>query len=230
MRCPTCNAHNADDAPWCTQCFERFTPEASEPPGDVAAPGEPDPREPPAADGGAHTATDGAAAERDIRVDGGEVEWRCATCGAWSPLAAPVCHRCASPRTGFGPAATPSPGGADGQRRVGPGGALLASALLPGLGHLVQGAIGTGIGRALLWVLWAGGGLSLLRTGGVSAGAVVLLLSALGLWVVTLVDVRRATAGAPPIATGRVLAWSVVVVTLLLVGAVMGASMGGGAR
>lgn len=253
MRCPACDARNAEDAAWCTQCFERFSPGPGGTPAVEAAtrPGAQDPTTPPrptGPEGAARTdatsrpgqerdvpdrdvadrdVADRDVPDRDVRVDGEVVEWRCATCGAWNPLEAPACHRCATPRSGFGPASAPASGSAAGHGRVALPGALLASALLPGLGHILQGATGTGLGRALLWVLWGGGGLSLLRTAGVSAGAVVLVLSALCLWAVSLLDLQRAAAGAPPIATGRMLAWSVVVVTLLLVVAVMATSVGG---
>ncbi len=227
-----CHARNAEDAAWCTQCFERFAPASPGPAaGDgTARTGHPDPPSagppsPPAEGTGAEAAEAGSTG-RDVRVTGAAVEWRCSTCGAWSPLESAACVGCASPRVGFGPVSAPDRAG--GQGGVGLGGALVASTLLPGLGHLLRGAVGTGLGRLLLWVLWGGGGLALVATGGLSAAALVLLLAALALWAVTLIDLQRAVEGRPPIATARVLAWSVVVVTLLLVGVVLATSIGGG--
>ena len=213
MRCPACSARNAEDAAWCTQCFTGLAAAAPEPP--PSTPGGPStgtvsvPGDPPGAE----------QQDRAVRLRGEVVEWRCPACDAWTPLEAPNCRTCASPRAGFGPAATtlgaPRP-------RVGVGPALVASALLPGLGHLLRGAVGTGLGRVLLWMLWGGGGAALAASAGWGPGALVLLLAAAALWAVSLVDLQRAAAGEPPLAGGRVLAWSVVVVTLLLVAAVVG--------
>ena len=160
-----------------------------------------------------------------MRLRGEVVEWRCAACDSWTPLEASSCGTCSSPRAGFGPATATL---ADPQPRVGLGPALVASALLPGLGHLLRGAPGTGVGRVLLWTMWAGGGVALVASAGLSPGALVLLLAAVALWAVSLLDLRRAAAGEAPVADGRVLAWSVVVVTLLLVGAVLGTTAGRG--
>lgn len=218
MRCPTCNARNAEDAAWCTQCFAPLAAGAPEPP----------PSAPTTTTGAVPAAADPPAAEqqdRAVRLRGEVVEWRCAACGAWTPLDVPNCATCASPRSGFGPAATTL---GDPRPRVGVGPALVASALLPGLGHLLRGAVGTGLGRVLLWTMWGGGGAALAASAGVGPGALVLLLAAAALWAVSLVDLQRAAAGDPPVANGRVLAWSVVVVTLLLVVAVLGTTAGRG--
>ncbi len=240
MRCPNCAARNAEAAAWCTQCYQPFTPPggpdsvevppteggADAPPARRAGTASPPPvPEPPGADVAPGADAGADAAERDVRVRGEVVEWRCAACEGWTPLEAPSCATCASPRAGFGPASTRSV--QDPSVALGP--ALAASALLPGLGHLLRGAVGTGLGRAVLWLLWAGGGLALARSAGLGTGAVVLLLAAVVLWAVSLVDLQRHAAGAPPLATPRVLAWSVVGVTLLLVSVLLGGTMGRGA-
>lgn len=234
MRCSACGARNTHDAAWCTQCFEvlRQAADGEEPTsaagqqgsveapdGAAAVPGEPD-RTAPAVPEPA------AAQDRAVRVDGDLVEWRCATCDGWNPLEADSCGGCGGPRAGFGP----EPGRADRSRPEAPlATTLVASALLPGLGHLLGGATGSGAGRLLLWLLWGGGGVGLLLTAGAGLAAAVLLSAAAVLWAISLVDLHRAAAGDAPIATGRVLAWAVVGVTLLLVVAMVAASWRGGA-
>lgn len=122
-----------------------------------------------------------------MRTVDGEVEWRCATCRSWSPLSTVRCVVCASPRTGFGdPAPRPE---IDADQR---GQAVAASALLPGLGHLIARRVGTGIARAVLAISWLVGGVAVARAasaGGASVlPAVPLLLGAVVLWAGTLRD------------------------------------------
>ena len=229
MRCPECGARNAEDAPWCTQCYTGFAPGGgAAPPGDGSGPPPPSPTadhdawEPGAEEGGGAPPD---TPERDVRLRDEVVEWRCGACGSWTPLTAPNCATCAGPRAGFGPtgrAASQQP------PAVALGPAMAASALLPGLGHLLRGQAGTGLGRLLLWLLWGGSGVTVLVTAGPTPAAVVLLLAALAVWGISLVDLQRHAAGQPPVADGRVLAWSVVGVTLALVGAVLASTVGQG--
>ncbi len=231
MRCPSCSARNADHASWCTQCYARFA-DPDPDPGPGPGPGAAD-ASPGAAPGAGRppgplavptpAAPTRAGGDRDIRLRGELVEWRCRACDGWTALAAPACATCASPRSGFGPTDV---GDQDRAAVVGLGPALAASALLPGLGHLLTGFVGRGLGRMLLWLLWAGGGVAMTVSAGVTPGAVVLLVAALALWAVSLVDLRRQAAGQPVLADGRILAWSVVGVTLLLVGAVLAGTAG----
>ncbi len=217
MRCPDCGARNTGSAAWCTQCFASLRSAA---PSAEAAPAPPPP--PP---GVTDTAAPAEAAARDIRVRGEDVEWRCAACDAWSPLEEPVCTVCAAPRRGFGgdgsPATSPT---APADQTT----AVVASVLLPGLGHLLRGRVGTGLARMVLWLLWGGGGLAVLLGSGGGMAAAVLLLAALLVWAVTLVDLQRLAGGRPPLATGRVLAWSVVGVTLVLALVALAAAAGAG--
>ena len=216
MRCPSCGAHNVAAAAWCTQCFERFgVPGAASP---EPAPPHPQPPPPPLSAPPllpveAAPTTPGGATQRDIRVDGDRVEWRCASCRGWNPLEGRDCGTCGSARVGFTPDTAPAPVVAT----TGGTAALLASALLPGLGHLLVGRPGSGIARLLLWLLWAGGAGAILVSAGLSGAAVVLVLAALGLWILTLYDLLQLARGGSEVLTGRVLAWCVVVVTTLLV-------------
>lgn len=220
MRCPDCGARNAEAAAWCTQCYARLERPATTP---VEAWGdERDPASAPPAPGSAGDAVPApppipaaarAAAQRDVRIEGERVEWRCRRCDGWTPLEHPSCAACGSPRVGFTPDRAPA------DTAMAPTGStpLVASALLPGLGHLLLGHPGSGLARILLWLLWAGGaGLTLVSVG-VTSTALVLALAAAALWAITLQDLSRLADGQPQLLTGRVLAWSVVGVTAALV-------------
>lgn len=220
MRCPRCGARNTAAAAWCTQCFASL--EAADPPADPPAESPATPPPPPAV---SQPVGPIEASERDIRVRGEDVEWRCAACHGWSSLEASACTVCGAPRHGFDEGGSPATAPTE---RVGPTGALLASVLFPGLGHALRGRVGTGLARTVLWLSWGGGGLAVLLGSGGGPVAAVLLLAAVLLWAVTLVDLQRLAAGQPPLATGRVLAWSVVGVTLAVALAALAAAAGAG--
>lgn len=189
MRCRACGALNPAGAAWCGQCLTRFdVPDPGATPADAAAPGSapdpdrPDPTPAPASPGPVEPTRD--AQVRDVRTVAGEVEWRCRTCDGWNPLLAPACATCGTAREGFGTSPT-APAPATTSLRV----VLLASAVWPGGGHLLAGRRGSGIARALLWGLWAGGAWSLgSATGAARAPGLVLVAGALVLWVATLRD------------------------------------------
>lgn len=223
MRCPDCGARNADAAAWCTQCYRRMEGPIAAATASSAEAGTQDRRPSHASPSGhdrAEMATPPpipaaarAAAQRDIRVVGEQVEWRCARCEGWTPLEQPACSACGSDRVGFTPERAPA------ATSITPTGSapLVASALLPGLGHLLVGRPGSGLARVLLWLLWGGGaGLTLVSVG-VTSTALVLTLAATALWAITLHDLSRLADGEPQLLTGRVLAWSVVGVTAALV-------------
>ena len=220
-RCAACGARNVREAVWCTQCYAALgadvgpsptdpagaspgVPAGASPGGVPAGPASGDPVVPPA-----------AAVQRDIRDLGeGVIEWRCATCDGWTGLGQGSCGVCGSPRQGFGADVT-------GQLKpVDPARALSASLVLPGVGHVLAGAVGSGSARILLALFWAGGAVTLLRGG--TSGALpggILVAGALALWVATAIDVRRLAEGRrDQLLDGRGLAGLVVVVTLLLVG------------
>ncbi len=230
MRCPSCGARNTGSAAWCTQCFAslRSVDPPDDPPDEVpAAPPEPEQPADASSPPPGVTAPSGPAgpSERDIRVRGEDVEWRCAACDAWSPLEEPTCTVCGASRPGFG---SGTRGATASTARADPRGALIASVLLPGLGHVLRGHPGTGLARMVLWLSWGGGGLAVLLGSGGGRAAAVLLPAALLVWAVTLVDLQRLSAGRPPLATARVLAWSVVGVTLVLALVALAAATGAG--
>ncbi len=220
--CPACGARNAATAPWCTQCYTSFA-ERTEPPdsGDSEPAHQPPAGVPPAekapAEGNGPPSRAGATA--DVRQDEqGVIEWRCATCDGWSPLEVAACVACGSPRTGFGDdRAVEVP---DEQRVV------LLSGLLPGLGHLVAGRVGSGLARALLGVGWLIGGVLLLvaaaRAGSGYWAAVPLLVGAVIVWVLSVFDAQSLARGQQrEYLDGRNLLWLMVGVTCLLVVALL---------
>jgi hypothetical protein len=209
VRCERCGARNAEGAAWCTQCYVSFASPGDEPGVIGDEPGR-------TVDGDGGT---GDARARDVRVVGGDVEWRCRRCDGWSALAAASCATCAAPREGFGGGTATGPA-----RTVAPAVALGASLLLPGAGHLLVGRTGTGVARAVLWLLWSLPGVAAVRgTEGLRAlPGVVLLLGAVTLWAATLVDVRRVIDGDPPeLLATRTLTWLVGGVVLAAVAAVL---------
>ena len=197
MTCPSCGARNPPDAAWCTQCFARFGANDPTPAGGGLGHGERDRDEPVAAPRNG-TSTPGedagvqASGGRDVRERNGVVEWRCRTCESWNPLLAGSCAVCESPRRGFGTAASTSSILHAGNGTFG------ASLVLPGLGHVLAGDVGTGLARAVLAVLWVGGGLAMVLSGEGAAATLpgwVLLGGAVLLWTATALDARRLVAG-----------------------------------
>lgn len=102
---------------------------------------------------------------------------------------------------------------------------MLASALLPGLGHLLARRTGTGVARLVLALSWGIG--ALLLASGVSGvallPAVPLSLGALAVWAASIRDTMALVDGGPELLRPRVLSWltgGVLAATLLAVVAV----------
>lgn len=168
MRCPSCGARNADTAAWCSQCYARFGVEEEEPAPISAATTAPD--EHARAPASAATATTGstATADRLIRRAEDGVEWRCVTCEAWNPIERSTCSVCGSALAD----AFDRDGGAPAPE-VSATAVVAASVLLPGAGHLLLGRSAAGVGRMLLYVVWAIGGVALLRAAAGTDGSVL---------------------------------------------------------
>lgn len=92
--------------------------------------------------------------------------------------------------------------------------AVALNAVLPGLGHLLVGWVGSGLARIVLFVVWVVGGLLLASAGGAVA-ALPLFLGAAILWLTGLFDGWQVATGARQVLSGRALLWLVVGVTLL---------------
>jgi len=220
MRCPACDARNIDQAGWCTQCFASLT----NPPDLAPVPASGGPRDggEPAELPGPVVATTPVTAG-DIRERDGEVEWRCRSCGGWARLTDAHCTVCGSIRRGFG-----GQHGAGAGKDIAVGTAVAGSLLLPGLGHVLAGAVGSGLARILLWSLWAGAGVGTLTIGaaGRATGA-ILLVGAAVLWVVSAVDAATLASGTGRLVLeGRRFAVLVAVVTAGLILAAAFAAFG----
>lgn len=231
MRCPSCGARNPETAGWCGQCYQDMRPPdraeagpaASAPQGHAetapAAPrGPAAPKRVPGSDsdaaGGAATPradADEPRAGRAFRRRGQQMEWRCARCDSWNPLEAPACTVCGEAfARSLQQETAPPP-----SRDVPEGTAVLASAVLPGLGHVLLGRTATGIARALLYGLWLVGGVALLRgalrSGQSALPAVALLGGAAAVWLASLYDALLAARGDSGELLGpRALLWLVV--------------------
>ncbi|QBI18171.1 hypothetical protein ER308_00340 [Egibacter rhizosphaerae] len=185
--------------------------------GASATPADPVPTEPTAADPPASARQDSAPNPAQaagpsaaiVRSGGQGLEWDCPTCGLANPIIEDRCTGCAA---SF---AQSLKGGSEGPPRVTIG-ALLASCLIPGMGHVAVGQTGTGVARAVLFCLWAAGGALLLGAGaGAGPAAAPLLLGAFVLWVGSIVDLLGLPYGARPLLGGRMLLWVVVAVVIL---------------
>lgn len=219
--CRSCGARNAASAWWCTQCYTPLDesrvadrPERDPAPpagGRQAAAGDTDAAADPGDTGGDPARHDADTDGRDIRERDGEVEWRCGLCGSWQPLGRSHCATCGTERTGFGYHPRP-------QRRSAPSvTALAAGVVLPGLGHLLLGAVGAGIARLVLWVVWLGGGIWLLLEPASRNVGGVLVAGAVALWGASLVGVARLASGEPDPVGTRLLALGVGAVMLVTV-------------
>lgn len=149
------------------------------------------------------------AAPARFRQRDGEVEWVCTTCGLYNPLAASTCTACGTAMT-----AAFAPTGETG-RAADPRAVLAASVVLPGSGHVLAGQAATGVARALLYIVWLGGGLALMAAGGAPLVTVPLLLGAAAIWGGTVVDVAGLGTERAQVLQSRALLWLVVGVTLL---------------
>ncbi|MFP4148848.1 MAG: hypothetical protein ACLFV0_05095, partial [Nitriliruptoraceae bacterium] len=91
---------------------------------------------------------------------------------------------------------------------------------------ILRGHTGSGVAIGLLWLLWAGGALG--SRGGAGLLLVPLSLAAGALWAASLFDLSQRLAGHRPLLTGRLLAWSALVVAGLLAVVALASGVGGG--
>jgi TM2 domain-containing membrane protein YozV len=214
-RCDDCGARNATGAGWCTQCFAAPRPASASPPEVTAMDAElPVPAVP----------TGPSQRDRDVRVQGDVVEWRCRACEAWNELVIAACHVCGSPRTGFATDEAVAP-----RRELSVGQAVAASLVVPGLAHVLVGRVGSGLARGLLAVGWGWIGLAVLLgpTGNRALGA-LLLAAGSCVYLGTAADARALVdPSLPVLLTPRRLAWGVAAVAVLLTIAAVATTLGG---
>lgn len=141
----------------------------------------------PGTDEAAEQEATGAAREPELLGDGRfrrsaeGLEWACQLCREWNPLERTTCRVCG---TGFGQ----QPGAVEASPPdVEPAVLAGASVLLPGAGHVLLGRTAEGVTRLLLAVVWATGGLALLRGALASGRPVLPALPLLLGWVVLAV-------------------------------------------
>jgi len=224
-RCHACGATNADSADWCGQCYASLVTadEPAAPPESATAPTADAPTvSTTAAEEAAGSSPDMA---EGFRRSGDTVEWQCPTCEDWNSVDALRCGACATPLSARwerrdADAATPLSVRFDEPWTA----ALALSAVIPGAGHIGLRRYGSGIARAVLFAVWLTGGVALLVSGGVFAGAPLLLGTAL-LWAGSLADVAALRAGRREILGGRALLWLVVGVLGLTVLALFAAAL-----
>lgn len=181
VTCSQCGARNPADADWCSQCYTRLDEEPETPT---------EPPEPPAPFSDAVQLESGATdvAEQPSPPEG-DRRWACKVCDTQNPLEESVCSACGtSIFESFG-------GAAEETAKADPREAMLRSVLFPGLGHarVGQSLLGVAIGGLTVMALIFG--LSLVLSGETTYGAVVLLI-AVGVWVVAALDTIRFATGA----------------------------------
>jgi hypothetical protein len=194
LRCPNCSALVSADADWCGQCFTSLRP-----------PSDPAPDPTPAAPVLARPAE---------RADGAVPTWPCPTCGTQNPLELDLCSVCG---TSFGQLLREEAAGTT----VSPRDAFLWSLTFPGVGHAKAGRTPDGIARGTLFTLTFGLALVIV-TSGVSTppvfGVVILLLgSALVLYLGSAAEAYRVASGGSPFVSARALLWATVALIMISV-------------
>ena len=195
-RCPNCHALVSADAEWCGQCF---TP--------LRAP-EPEPE--PASWGAPAGGTSPSAGPT------GAATWPCPTCGTDNPIELDVCAVCG---TSFAQLLRQDE---EEQRpTVSPRDAFLWSLTFPGVGHAKIGRTPDGIARGTLFVLTFGLALVIVLSGvstpPVFAVVVLLLLSAMVIYLGSAAEAYRIAEGGSPFVSARTLLWATVALIMVAV-------------
>jgi hypothetical protein len=252
MRCPSCGARNREGADWCTQCYEPMpadgaapaasgpdpaasgsAPAASGPPPappveEVAVPtGGYSPREEllHAAEAATREVEPTQTSDPRFRRTSEGLDWRCEVCESWNPIEVLRCRSCGQPFARTVGDEEPEP-----SSYVSESTALVASMLLPGLGHVLMKRTATGVGRAILYSTWVVGG-ALLLVSAIGAGqaalpAIPLLLGALIIWAGSLYDTLHLHRGSgTELLRPRILLWLAVVVIGMLLLSFLGSAL-----
>ena len=195
LRCPNCSALVSADADWCGQCFTSLRAPAPDPAPDPALPTP-------------------VLARPAAGAEGAVPTWPCPTCGTQNPIELDLCSVCG---TSFGQLFREEAAGPT----VTPRDAFLWSLTFPGIGHAKAGRAPDGIARGTLFALTFGLALVIV-TSGVSSppvfGVVVLLLgSALVLYLGSAAEAYRIASGGAPFVSARTLLWATVALIMLSV-------------
>jgi hypothetical protein len=195
-RCPNCHALVSADAEWCGQCFGSLRVVEPEP--------EPATAVPPAIGTSPSSGPTGAAT------------WPCPTCGNDNPIELDVCAVCG---TSFAQLLRQDE---EEQRpTVSPRDAFLWSLTFPGVGHAKIGRTPDGIARGTLFVLTFGLALVIVLSGvstpPVFAVVVLLLLSAMVIYLGSAAEAYRIAEGGSPFVSARTLLWATVALIMVAV-------------
>jgi hypothetical protein len=203
-RCPSCGALVTWDADWCGQCLT-VLPErgrdAPEGPAEVRVPSTLTvaPTKPP-------PATASGAPE--------EPSWTCPACGAGNALSLDACSVCG---TSFKALFRPEERPID----LDPRSATMSSLLLPGLGHIRLGRTADGVARLVLFA-WAVATAAMVLLSAPADGlgplavlAAMFAAAALGVYVLSAVDARRAAERTDPVLSTRALLYGSAGLVLL---------------
>ena len=191
-RCPNCSALVSADADWCGQCFTSLRVTPAEPPV-VSSSGAP------------------AVGLREAAA----ATWPCPACGEQNPIERDTCRVCGTP---FAQLLRQQPD----RPAVSPRDAFLWSLTFPGVGHAKAGRAGDGIARGTLFVLTFGLTLVIALSGASGAPlmgvVIVLLLSALAVYLGSAVEAYRIAEGGGPLISARALLWVTVGVVMVAIG------------
>jgi hypothetical protein len=180
------------DADWCGQCYTSLRPPDPEPaqPATLALT--------PPAGGGAAIAT-----------------WPCPTCGSQNPIELDACAVCG---TSFSQLLRQEE---EKGPTVSPRDAFLWSLTFPGVGHAKVGRAPDGVARGTLFVLTFGLALVIMLSGVSSAPVfavvVLLLVSALTIYLGSAAEAYRLAEGGSPFVSARALLWATVALIMVAV-------------
>jgi hypothetical protein len=144
----------------------------------------------------------------------GAATWPCPTCGAENPIELDVCAVCG---TSFAQLLRQEEQGPS----VSPRDAFLWSLTFPGVGHAKIGRAADGIARGTLFVLTFGLALVIVLSGvstpPVFAVVVLLLLSAMVIYLGSAAEAYRIAEGGSPFVSARTLLWATVALIMVAV-------------
>jgi Double zinc ribbon len=217
-KCPRCGALLLSDAKFCGQCFLSFRPAGRSRREIPPPPPRPDLAAQPEVGATAPPEGRSAVVTPERRAPG----WPCPVCGFLNPLDRNVCQVCTTPFAALfeeqRPEAKRDP------QRIG-----RASLMLPGLGHIQAGRVGEGVARALLFLWWFVGAISLFvfrsPNGPLVPLAGIFLIAAATVYAFSAVDAKRLAHGEAQILPARLLLYGSAVLVMLAVGWIIVSAM-----
>lgn len=218
-RCPNCNALISIDAEWCGQCYEplRARPEIPGAETGSSARGSSLQRADSVGPEFGPTTTSStastprvplsAAAPSGIERTEAGTTWTCPVCGERNEISLNRCGVCGASFARLFEEPAPRPA-------IVPNTALIASLVLPGLGHWLAGRRGDGVARMILFVWLAGTVLVLAASrsgkglGPIASLFALFLVGAAVLWLESALDAHRVASGIEPVVSSRGLLWA----------------------